>query len=248
MTVSLIVQPMVCIVVIAGKICILSLIISFLGVVLCGASFNVLAIISYDRYLHLKKLKSYNSYMTSRKLKALVSVALIFPALAGCFVFHKDMDIAFYFFGGLMAPVLMGTISFCYYKSWKIFKNQGKTISARNNRTEKQWRVAKSMGLIVLCCVASWLSYLIYKVLEGISHLIKNDCEGNNCRQYMEYPYFCLFCGFANSSINPFLHYIRNKEIRQRMKSLLFFSKVGPDKQKKLLSRSILKHQRQGLH
>ena len=77
------------------------------------------------------------------------------------------------------------------------------------------------LGLIVLCCVASWLFYLIYKVLEGISHLIKNDCEGKNCRQYVEYAYFCLLCGFANSSINPFLYYIRNKEIRQRMQSLL---------------------------
>lgn len=48
--------------------------------------------------------------------------------------------------------------------------------------------------------------------------------------------YFCLLCGCANSSINPFLYYFRNKEIRLGMQLFLnrrlFFNKVGSDKLK----------------
>ena len=44
-TVGLIVQPLICIVVMDGQLCILLLIVAFFGAFLCGATFNLLAII-----------------------------------------------------------------------------------------------------------------------------------------------------------------------------------------------------------
>ena len=220
MTVGLTVQQIIWIVVIAGQLCISLLIIAFLGGVLCGASFNLLAIISYDRYLNLSKLKNYSSYMTSRKSKVLVSVALVFPALAGCFIFHKDTERLFYFLGGLGSLVPMVTISFCHYKSWEIVKSSRKTASTRNKRTDKQWWVAKAMGLIVLFCIVSGFPYFIYEFFKWIRQFIENNRERNDCREYVEIGYFCLLCEYANSSINSFLYCFRNKAIRQGMQPL----------------------------
>lgn len=136
---------------------------AFFGAFLCGASFNFLTIISYDRYLHLSKLKNYNKYMRSRKSKALVSVALVYPVLVGCLIFHEDMARVFPYIVGVSSLVPTSTTSFWYYKLWKIVKNNRKTISTRNRRIDKQWRVAKAMGLIVLFCVASWFPYFMYR-------------------------------------------------------------------------------------
>lgn len=66
---------------------------------------------------------------------------------------------------------------------------------------------------------------------------MKNHCERNYRQKYVKTDgYFCLFCGCANSSINPFLYYFRNKEIRLGMQLFLnrrlFFNKVGSDKLK----------------
>ena len=144
MTVGLIVQPLICIVVMDDQLCILVLIVAFFGAFLCGASFNLLAIISYDGYLHLSKLKNYNRYMTSRKSKALVSV--VFPALVGCLILHEDMARVFPYIVELSSLVPMSTRAFCYYKLRKIVKNNRKTISTRNRRIDKQWRVVKATG------------------------------------------------------------------------------------------------------
>ena len=64
--------------------------------------------------------------MTGRKSKVLVSVALVYPALVGCLIFQEDMARFFLYIGGLSSPVLIGITSFCYYKSWKIVKNNRK--------------------------------------------------------------------------------------------------------------------------
>ena len=101
--------------------------------------------------------------MRSRKSKALVSVALVYPVLVGCLIFHEDMARVFPYIVGVSSLVPMSTTSFWYYKLWKIVKNNRKTISTRNRRIDKQWRVAKAMGLIVLFCVASWFPYFMHR-------------------------------------------------------------------------------------
>ena len=63
--------------------------------------------------------------------------------------------------------------------------------------------MTKSMGLIVLFCLASWLPYIMYKCFEQICQFIENDCEINYRREYVKIGYFCLLCVYANSSINP---------------------------------------------
>lgn len=64
---------------------------------------------------------------------------------------------------------------------------------------------------------------------------MENHCKRKYHQEYIKIGgYFCLLCGCANSSINPFLYYFRNKEIRRGMQlylnKRLSFYKVGPDK------------------
>ena len=118
----------------------------------------------------------------------------------------------------------MSTTSFCYYKLWKIVKNNRKTTSARDRRIDKQWRAAKATGLLVLFCVASWFPYFMYRFFERFFQFTENYCERNYRQEYVKIGgYFCLLFGCANSSINPFLYYFRNKEVRRGMQLLLKF-------------------------
>ena len=94
------------------------------------------------------------------------------------FDFSGRYDKIFPYIVGLSPLVLIGTTSFYDKKSWKIMKKNGKTISARNKRIKKIWKVTKSVGLIVLFCVAFWLLFFImYKCFKKICQFIVNDCK-----------------------------------------------------------------------
>ena len=154
MTVALIVQPMACVLVIdfyyAGKLCIVSVLMTYFAACMCGASFGMLTLISYDRFLHLSKLNDYNKYMTDKKFKVLVCIALTYPTVVGSFMFHEKTVRVFYTLVVMISLFLMGTICFCYYKSWKIVKTKSMS-TVMNKKTNKQWKVTKRHGHLYLC-------------------------------------------------------------------------------------------------
>ena len=63
---------------------------AYICAISCGASTGLLALLGYDRYLHLSKLKNYNKYMTNKKLKALISIMFAYQTLVGCLIVHED--------------------------------------------------------------------------------------------------------------------------------------------------------------
>lgn len=75
LAVGLVAQPVACLLVIdvldMSQICSASNLEAYICNVLCGTSIGMLALIGYDRYLHLSKLQNYNKYMRNRKLKVL---------------------------------------------------------------------------------------------------------------------------------------------------------------------------------
>ena len=83
--------------------------------------------------------------MRSGKSKALVSVALVYPVLVGCLIFHEDMARVFPYIVGVSSLVPMSTTSFWYYKLWKIVKNNRKQYLQEtgeltsNGEWPKQW-------------------------------------------------------------------------------------------------------------
>ena len=56
-----------------GQNCPMAYATTYIGTMLCGASSWVLALMSYDRYLHLVKLQNYNVHKTKMKLYTMLS-------------------------------------------------------------------------------------------------------------------------------------------------------------------------------
>ena len=100
LAVGLIAQPLACLLIIdvldMSQMCFASNLEAYICAISCGASTGLLALLGYDRYLHLSKLKNYNKYMTNKKLKALISIMFAYQTLVGCLIVHEDtVDIFF---------------------------------------------------------------------------------------------------------------------------------------------------------
>ena len=100
LAVGLIAQPLACLLIIdvldMSQMCFASNLEVYICAISCGASTGLLALLGYDRYLHLSKLKNYNKYMTNKKLKALISIMFAYQTLVGCLIVHEDtVDIFF---------------------------------------------------------------------------------------------------------------------------------------------------------
>ena len=124
--VALIAQPVTCLLVIhvlhMSQICTASNLLAYVCTVSCGASIGMLALIGYDRYLHLSKLKNYNKYMTKRKLKVLISMIFAYQTLVGCLIFHEDTAEIYNYLAVGHVGTYSAILSICYYNSWKIAK------------------------------------------------------------------------------------------------------------------------------
>ena len=231
--IGLIAQPMTCLLVIdflhMSKVCITSDLQGYVCSVLCGASVGMLALIGYDRYLHLSKLNNYNKYMTNRKAKVLVSVIFVCPNFIGCLIFYEDtVEAHNYLVLGYVG--VCGTILFFhYYKAWKIAKKGMK--STTNSKMKKQWRMTKSMVLIVLVFIVCWSPFSLYLFVKQFYQFMDIDFETKFYPINLKIFYFCLLCGYINSCINPFLYYWRNRNIRLGIQ-LFLVNKLGRKKQK----------------
>ena len=113
MSVGLVVQPITFLLIIRLKLCIGRVLLIFFSTFSCGTSFGILAVTSYDRYLHFSKLNNYNKYMTSKKCKALVLLVFVYNVLTGILVFHNDTKIIFYC--GCLVSAVACNVSICFY-------------------------------------------------------------------------------------------------------------------------------------
>ena len=114
MTVGLVVQPMISLLIIGLKLGIRQVLLMFVSTFSCGSSFGILAVISYDRYLHLSKLNNYNKHMTSKKCTALVLLVFVYHVLTGSLVFQNGTKKLFYYCNIVSIAVCNVTICSCY--------------------------------------------------------------------------------------------------------------------------------------
>ena len=210
LAVGLIAQPVTCLLVIdvlyMSQICIASNLQAYICTVSCGASMGMLALIGYDRYLHLSRLTNYNKYMTNRKLKVLISMIFAYQTLVGYLIFDEDTAEIYQYFVIAHVGAFSTILSFCYYKLWKIAKKG--IISTTDTSMKKHWRISKSMALLVLvfvvCC---WTLFFLYMLVLQLCQFMEINFEKKFNPENLRIFYFCLLCGFANSCINPFVYY-----------------------------------------
>ena len=202
-----------------SQICTASNLLAYICTVSCGASMGMLALIGYDRYLHLSRLKNYNKYTTNGKLKILISMIFAYQTLVGCLIFHEDTAKIYRYFVIGHVGTYSTVLSFCYYKSWKIAKKR--IISTTDAKMKKHWRMTKSMALLVLVFVVCWTPFFLYMLVLQLCQFMEINFKKKFYPENLKIFYFCLLCGFANSCINPFLYYWRSKNIRLGIQSFI---------------------------
>ena len=202
--------------------CYLSLLLTYSATTMCGSSASMLTLISYDRYMHLSKLNNYSVYMTPYKIKILTILVSVYPAITGIFMFTNFSSI-FYYLVIIESTILMSVMIVCYYKSWRIVKEKTlkRTLSNENKKlVDRHWKVAKSMVILVTCYFLAWTPLTVFTIFDEICKFVKYDFGIHN-HDKLCVLYFCLLCGFANASVNPFIYFRRNRELRKAMAHLL---------------------------
>ena len=157
----------------------------------------MLALIGYDRYLHLSKLNNYSKYMTNRKPRVLVSIIFICPNLIGCLIFYEDTVEPNNYLAICYVCVCGTILSFFYYKAWKTAKKG--LISTTNSRMKKHWRMTKSMVLFVLVFIVCLFHFSLYIFVKQFYQFMGIDFKTKFYPVNLKIFSFCLLCGYINS-------------------------------------------------
>ena len=198
---------------------------------LCTTSAVILTMISYDRYLHMSKLKNYNKHMSKKKVIIMLLVANSLGIMFGVSPLLGNLKIVFYIvMNTFMAALFLTLVSF-YYKSWNIVKKHSQGLHSQisstsdNNNIAKLWKTAKAMLLLVVVFGLSWLPYMLCINLHFVLNIERN--------LYISLCVFATLIGLFNSTINPFLYYWKNKKLRKCMNDFV---------SRKILRRKVLQN------
>ncbi len=244
LAVGILLQPMASAQIInekAGNDCYLAYAVTYAGAMLCGASSWTLALISYDRYLRLVKLQNYTNYMSERKLYMMIAFCWLYPVLLG-FLMFTDATIDIYY--GILvfsANVNIVIIAVCYRSSWRFIREKSKILpreirtqlsKAEDQRLTRHWRVAKTFALIICCFLLCWtpmVAFVVYLIVQRNAKL-----QLGSFSEYIHTVYYItLLSGYSNSTLNPFIYFWRNKELKAGMKhfvlSVILRQPIAPD-------------------
>eukprot|EP00794_Sanderia_malayensis_P002544 gene2544-2939_t len=90
-------------------------------------------------------------------------------------------------------------------------KRKSKPEKAIGGMTQKEFRLFKTIALVVVVFIACWLPYVIFNLLRTASAV--ND---NNTMDTIN-----MWMGFVNSSLNPLIYGVTNRQFRNEFKKIL---------------------------
>ena len=206
----------------AGRNCTITYILYCTGTLLCGSSSFILALISYDRYLHLVKLQNYSEYMPKRKVILLLVFCWLIPGLNGSLVLDESTRATMYILTVSALVLCTAALAIWSRKMYSFINNRRQILPipvARTSKIAEQLHVkrhsklARMLLIIVGCYIISWAPFTVYTVyatvykLRGIAVSKSNACSNTiHC--------IVLTIGLCNSSINPAIYFWRNQSLR----------------------------------
>ena len=208
----------------------LAKVITYISVVFCGASALILALISYDRYLHLVKLQNYNVHMTTKRLYTMLFLCWLYPICLGLLTLSNSTISVLQGMLFVSTSIITFIIAICYWKSYKFIKEKSKTIPRKSAAQEDgnensrnvnhSWKLAKTFAIIIACFVVCWapmVSLSVYILVQRQANLsLGSFAPYDNTVFYMT-----VLIGFSNSTINPFIYFWRSRELKGAMKQFV---------------------------
>ena len=204
--------------------CTFNMIRRYLSTLLMASAVTSIALVSYDRWMHLTKTNRYNDFMPKKKVVILISSAWLIPAfipmarLASEAV-YSAMIIAY----SLTVFALMLT---CYVVIVKVVRSQGIAFRRRNEETNftkaatNHIRAAKAIATVILCLLATLSPIFIYHGVTALSAVSPGLVKISDDTKEICYAVL-MTIGLANSGINPVIYYFRIPEFRASMKGLI---------------------------
>ena len=194
----------------------------FLSTLLMGASIGSIAVISYDRYIHLSQTVNYIQYMPKKKVVLLLVLCWLGPLVIPAFRFASE--VAYKVFVVLYIIGVLAIMVTCYVFIIKIVKNRGRLLSnsadsgKRNTADIKAHvRAAKAVILIISFFIATFAPLAVYHLVTAISGLVTTKQVMSDVEREVGYAVL-MTLGMANSGANPIIYYLRIPEFRSTMK------------------------------
>lgn len=204
----------------------------FLTATLTGASMGTIALISYDRYIHLSKTVNYNEHMKKTKVAALITMSWLLPFVC---TFFKDIGKNELVYSGSIvaySSIAVAIIVVSYVKIMQIIKAKKRTLkSMKNDMSDRQQeqrqevrrirgeeRAAKAIATIMACFAIFIAPIAVYHGLSAIAKIQSMDV-GDKSSLILFYA-IAMTISKANSAVNPFIYYYRIPEFKETAKKV----------------------------
>ena len=201
--------------------------------VIFGFSFTLITLVSFDRYVAIC-----HPFWYQRKATCKTHIS---AALVGCSIFSVIFSLDFIIPENASTPlVAIGTaiaarivhyflpavaFIFCYSKIYIVIRQQRRTqvsigeitSSERTQETRKKTERGRTctISLIVSCFFITYAPSLIWMVIKSVS----NFCEDSLLVQVVSI--WTTFSLLLSSLINPFVYYLRSKDVRVAAKRII---------------------------
>ena len=196
------------------------------GAYVTVASFSLIGLISYDRYVHLSKMGHYSKHMSLRKVIYLLIVCLVLPVIIPLLQSIKDSTgIAYNFIVSLYLLINFGVIVVSYISIRKIVKTTERRLSRHysdiqsSRATRKRLHSAKTILLLIFCIGLTSLPIALFFGLLALQRITSKQMLS---LMNMEIAYtITLTLLRLNSSINLIIYYLKIPEFKARIKTWL---------------------------
>ena len=193
----------------------------YLSTLLIGASIGSVAVISYDRYIHLSRTQTYLIHMCKRKVAGLISIAWLVPTVMPILMtLGKDEKI----YSGMIFVVIsvyFTIMMLCYIFIVKIVRKKtiemvqcGKQSLRQQRQVKKEIRAAKVITMVIMCFFVNLIPISIYHCTAAVKAFIPGNApEFKESARDIFYT-VTMTLAIANSGINPLIYYLRNQRFK----------------------------------
>ncbi|XP_045606766.1 adenosine receptor A1 [Procambarus clarkii] len=196
---------------------------------LCVISVFCLVAVSVDRYWAILHPISYIRILNVKITKRIILACWVSGTLVGLMpmmgwheeyddhcIFTQVMSYSYLIFLAFNTIFVPGPIMIiCYARIYNVILKQKKSKSAVSEQkaSSREVKAAKSMSIIVLFFMVSWLPINIINCIQAI-------CR--NCPVPMLLLYFSIILSHANSALNPFLYAYSMQDFNKSLKKLVW--------------------------
>ena len=210
----------------------------FLAALFMGASIGSIAVVSYDRYVHLSKTLNYRQYMPKKKIACLLTIAWMVPL---AIIFTRYISESVYEVTLIVYISTIIAIMFtCYFFIIRIVKtgenslrtamktpkrpSDGDNSKPKTSSREMKSHIkaARAIIFIIGTLFLTFAPVLVFFAMAALSSLLKLSIFTSATSR--DIGYACsMTIAMANSAMNPVIYCLRIPEIRTCFKRYVRF-------------------------